>query len=161
MTLLVNNLNSSPLLTLTPELTLSSKQDIQQKMTAASNPTSSSTLNDKKTTAIPMSSETKMKVDLFINQLEQKDSEKEFFAYFFKTMIHLSKNEKEEFIAGASQALSSRPDEKVPSLNDRFNKALKRYISISLMSAPISEQLNRNIGQIKLETDDEDDVEII
>lgn len=76
MTLLVNNLNSSPLLTLTPELTLSSKQDIQQKMTAASNPTSSSTLNDKKTTAIPMSSETKMKIDLFINQLEQKDSEK-------------------------------------------------------------------------------------
>lgn len=157
------NLPTNNLAPLTPSLTsssaLSSKQTIQQKMASVSLSLTSLTSKEKQQVELQISPEEKMKIDNFINQLEQKSTEKEFFAYFFKTMTHLNKKEKENFIAGTLQTLKLRTDESFPSLNKLFSKTLKRYMSISLMSSPLSVQFNRNIGQIKLESDDDDDIE--
>ncbi|GAB1439401.1 hypothetical protein MASR2M36_21720 [Providencia sp.] len=145
----------------TPSSTLTSTHTIQQRMVSPPISLNASAETKKQLENIQISPEEKVKIDVFIRQLEQKNNEKEFFAYFFKTMIHLNKKEKESFIAGTLQTLKLRPDESSPSLNERFNKTLKRYMSISLMSSPLSEKLNRNIGQIKLESDDDDDIDII
>lgn len=154
MDLPINSLNTS-----TPRLTADSSSSMQatfqQKMAARSAPISS--LSDKKIDNIPLSLEEKLKIDNFINRLEQKNSDKELFTYVFNTLVHLGKNEKENFIAGASFALKNHHSEGTPSLAERFNNALKRYMSISLMNGPIAEQLNRNINQIKLEVDDDSD----
>ncbi|HGN1706445.1 TPA: hypothetical protein ACKRTE_002318 [Providencia rettgeri] len=158
MNLPINNLS-----TLAPSMTsnsaLSTKQTMQQKMALASLSLTSLASEEKQRIQLKISPEEKMKIDNFINQLEQKSTEKEFFAYFFKTMTHLNKKEKENFIAGTLQTLKLRTDESSPSLNKLFSKTLKRYMSISLMSSPLSVQFNRNIGQIKLESDDDDDIE--
>ncbi|WP_353167343.1 hypothetical protein [Providencia sp.] len=148
-------INNRPLFT--SSVTLSSTQTIQQKMASSSHTINASTSTKKPSENIQMSPEEKIKIDTFIRQLEQKNSDKDFFSYVFNTMIHLKKQEKESFIAGTLQALKLRADETPPSsLYERFNKTLKRYMSISLMSSPLSTQLNRNIGQIKLESDDDD-----
>lgn len=138
---------------LTVDSPLASVQAINSKMASES----IFTLNQEKMTTIPLSSEEKMKIDDFISQLEHKPSDKDFFAFIFKTMVNLNKEEKEKFITGAAQTLKSYPDENSPSLYEKFTKALKRYQSVILMSSPLSEQLNRNISQIKLEPDDDDD----
>lgn len=145
----------------TPSSTLTSTHTNPQGMVPPPISFNASAETKKQLENIQISPEEKVKIDVFIRQLEQKNNEKEFFAYFFKTMIHLNKKEKESFIAGTLQTLKLRPDENVPSLNERFNKTLKRYMSISLMSSPLSEKLNRNIGQIQLESDDDDDIDII
>lgn len=135
-------------------------QSIQQKIASVSKQSAISLQGENKTERILLKQEDNMKIDNFINGLQQKDSDKEFFAYVFKTMIHLKKNEKEQFIAGTSQALRSLHDSEIPSLNERFNKALKRYMSISLMNGPMSSQLSQNMSQFNIDGDD-DDIEII
>lgn len=138
---------------LTADSSLSSIQTIHSKMASES----IFTLNKEKIPAIPLSSEEKMKIDDFISQLEHKPNDKDFFAFIFKTMVNLNKEEKEKFITGTAQTLKSYSDENSSSLYEKFTKALKRYQSVILMSSPLSEQLNRNISQIKLESDDDDD----
>lgn len=157
MNLPINNL--SPLApSMTSNSALSTKQTMQQKMALASLSLTSLASEEKQRIRLKISPEEKMNIDNFISQLEQKNNEKAFFAYFFKTMTHLNKKEKENFIAGTLQALKQRTDENAHSLNEQFNKTLKRYMSISLMSSPLSTQFNRNIEQIKLESDDDDDM---
>ena len=147
-------INNRPLFT--SSVTLSSTQTIQQKMASSSHTINASTSTKKQGENIQMSPEEKIKIDTFIRQLEQKNSDKDFFSCIFNTMTHLKKQEKESFIAGTLQALKIQADETPSSLYERFNETLKRYMSISLMNSPLSTQLNRNIGQVKLESDDDD-----
>lgn len=76
-------------------------------------------------------------------------------------MIHLGKNEKQNFIAGVSQTLQSSNDPELISLNKKFNRSLSQYMSISLASTPLINQLRHNISNISLENnDDEEEIEL-
>lgn len=130
---------------------------VQEKMTAALKSTSISLHSTKPAvTQTHLNPDEKMKIDKFISELQQKDSDKEFFACVFKTMIHLGKAEKETFIAGVAQTLQSSPDEEMTSLSQRFNKSLQRYMAISLMSTPLQSQMNHNISQVNLDGEESD-----
>lgn len=150
----------APTFHLQPDNSRLTIQSIQQKMASVSKQPVVFRQGENKTERTPLKQEDNMKIDKFINGLQQKDSDKEFFAYVFKTLIHLKKNEKEQFIAGVSQALRSLHDNGIPSLNERFTNALKRYMSISLMNGPISSQFNQNMNQFNIDGDDDDDIEV-
>ncbi|MEX6203451.1 hypothetical protein AB6G29_15310 [Providencia hangzhouensis] len=103
----------------------------------------------------------KNKVNNFIDELKSKGDDKIFFSHVFKTMIALGKDEKQNFIAGVSQALQSSNDPELVSLNKKFNRSLNHYMSISLMSAPLSNQLRHNMTNINLEGSDDEDDELV
>ncbi|MBO1929723.1 hypothetical protein J4731_21010 [Providencia rettgeri] len=62
----------------------------------------------------------KNKVNNFIDELKSKGDDKIFFSHVFKTMIALGKDEKQNFIAGVSQALQSSNDSELVSLNKKI-----------------------------------------
>lgn len=101
------------------------------------------------------------KVNQFIDELKSRVDKKEFFSHVFKTMIHLGKDEKEKFIAGVVQTLKSSADPESELLNQKFNKSLCRYMSISLMSTPLMNQLSHNMSSFSLEgSDDEEEIDL-
>ncbi|HHE6471051.1 TPA: hypothetical protein ACPFI9_003720 [Providencia rettgeri] len=117
--------------------------------------------NLKSDTKIDLSPKEQHKVNQFIDELKSKSDKKIFFSYVFKTMIHLGKNEKQNFIAGVSQTLQSSNDPELISLNKKFNRSLSQYMSISLASTPLINQLRHNISNISLENnDDEEEIEL-
>ncbi|MBO1915910.1 hypothetical protein J4727_04030 [Providencia rettgeri] len=71
-------------------------------------------INTAKNRFIPIE---KNKVNNFIDELKSKGDDKIFFSHVFKTMIALGKDEKQNFIAGVSQALQSSNDSELVSLN--------------------------------------------
>lgn len=99
---------------------------------------------------------TQEKIDKFIEKLQSKETDKDFFSAIFSTLTRLKKNEKENFIAGTAQMLKSLPNDGTPSLYDKFTKGLKRYMAINLMNQPFTEQLNKNISNFNIDGDDED-----
>ena len=101
------------------------------------------------------------KINQFIDELKSRVDKKEFFAHVFKTMIHLGKGEKEKLIAGVAQTLKSSADPESELLNQKFNKSLCRYMSISLMSTPLMNQFRHNMSSFSLEgSDDEEEIDL-
>ncbi|WP_353243465.1 hypothetical protein [Providencia sp.] len=100
---------------------------------------------------------TQEKIDKFIEKLQSKETDKDFFSAIFSTLTRLKKNEKENFIAGTAQMLKSLPSDGTPSLYDKFTKGLKRYMAINLMNQPFTEQLNKNISSLNIDGNDDDD----
>lgn len=109
---------------------------------------------------INLSPREKNKVNQFIDELKSKEDQKVFFAHVFKTMITLGKDEKQKFIAGVSQTLQSSIDPELVSLNKRFNSSLCHYMSISLISAPLTNQFRHNMTNISLEGNDGEEDEL-
>ncbi|BBG60753.1 Uncharacterised protein [Providencia rustigianii] len=105
-----------------------------------------------------ISEETDVKVTKFITELQNHDNEKARFAFVFKTMINLNRSEKESFIEQVGKTLKSSSEEGSPLYKD-FTKALQRYMAISLMNTPFTDQLNKNMTNINIndDADDEDD----
>ncbi|MTC27319.1 hypothetical protein GKR56_04020 [Providencia alcalifaciens] len=95
------------------------------------------------------------KLNLFIQEFTNQDSQKSQFLLVFKTMINLNRKDKESFIANVAQTLKSS-SEASPSLYEDFTKSLQRYMAITFMNAPFTEQLNKNMTNFNIEGDDED-----
>ncbi|MEX0422709.1 hypothetical protein KDV38_03025 [Providencia rettgeri] len=110
---------------------------------------------------IDLSPKEKNKVNNFIDELKSKGDDKIFFSHVFKTMIALGKDEKQNFIAGVSQVLQSSNDPELVSLNKKFNRSLNHYMSISLMSTSLNNQLRHNMTNINLEGNNDEDEELV
>ncbi|CAG9406953.1 hypothetical protein [Providencia alcalifaciens] len=112
---------------------------------------------------IPHISEDKnTKIQSFITEFKHQDSDKTRFALVFKTMVNLNRNDKESFITQIVQTLKSSSESDPSSdLYKDFTKAIQRYMSISLMNTPFTEQLNKNMTSFNLDGDDDDDSSII
>ncbi len=134
-------------------------ENIQHKMTSLWQEKNMKTAsnNQYQSDKINLSPNEKNKINQFISELKSREDKKEFFAHIFKTMIHLGKDEKQNFVAGVAQVFQSSDDPEMQSLNTKFTKALCRYMSISLMSTPLTNQLNHNISNVTLEGDNDDD----
>ncbi|MTC16353.1 hypothetical protein [Providencia alcalifaciens] len=102
-----------------------------------------------------MSENAEEKLNLFIQEFTNQDSQKSQFLLVFKTMINLNRKDKESFIANVAQTLKSS-SEASPSLYKDFTKSLQRYMAITFMNAPFKEQLNKNMTNFNIEGDDED-----
>ncbi|HHR6080798.1 TPA: hypothetical protein ACS7ZY_003194 [Providencia alcalifaciens] len=110
---------------------------------------------------IPHISEDKTaKIQSFITEFKHQDSDKTRFALVFKTMVNLNRNDKESFITQIVQTLKSSSESDSDLYKD-FTKAIQRYMSISLMNAPFTEQLNKNMTSFNLEGDDDEDLSLI
>ncbi|UBX50507.1 hypothetical protein LDO51_06905 [Providencia alcalifaciens] len=106
---------------------------------------------------IPHISEDKnAKIQNFITEFKHQDSDKTRFALVFKTMVNLNRNDKESFITQIIQTLKSS-SESDPALYKDFTKAIQRYMSISLMNTPFTEQLNKNMTSFNLDGDDDEE----
>ncbi|EPG7688168.1 hypothetical protein LL050_001706, partial [Providencia rettgeri] len=123
-------------------------ENIQNKMTSL---WQKKNMDSKK---IDFSPKEKNKINKFIDELKSKEDRKVFFSHVFKTMITLGRDEKQNFITGVSQILQSSSDPELVSLNKKFNRSLSHYMAISLMSAPLSNQLRHNMTNINLEGND-------
>lgn len=134
-------------------------ENIQNKMTSLWQEKNMKTASNihQHNDVINLSPNEKNKINQFINELKSREDKKEFFAHIFKTMIHLGKDEKQIFVAGVAQTFKSSDDPEMQSLSTKFTKALSRYMSISLMSIPLTNQLNHNISSITLDGDNDDD----
>ncbi|TCT30897.1 hypothetical protein EC835_10846 [Providencia alcalifaciens] len=112
---------------------------------------------------IPHISEDKnAKIQSFITEFKHQDSDKTRFALVFKTMVNLNRNDKESFITQIVQILKSPSEsEPEPALYKDFTKAIQRYMSISLMNTPFTEQLNKNMTSFNLDGDEDEDSSII
>nr|WP_283812524.1 hypothetical protein [Providencia rettgeri] len=110
---------------------------------------------------IDFSPKEKNKINKFIVELKSKEDRKVFFSHVFKTMITLGRDEKQNFITGVSQILQSSSDPELVSLNKKFNRSLSHYMAISLMSAPLSNQLRHNMTNINLEGNDNEEDELL
>lgn len=103
-------------------------------------------------------------IQSFISEFKQQDSEKAQFAFVFKKIINLNHNDKKTFITQASKLLESSSEvggEAEPTLYKAFTKAIRRYMSISLMNTPFTEQLNKNMTSFNLDGDDDEDPSVI
>ncbi|MEQ5127796.1 hypothetical protein ABN225_13455 [Providencia alcalifaciens] len=110
---------------------------------------------------IPHISEDKnAKIQSFITEFKHQDSDKTRFALVFKTIVNLNRNDKESFITQIVQTLKSS-SESDPALYKDFTKAIQRYMSISLMNTPFTEQLNKNMTSFNLDGDDDEDPSVI
>ncbi|HEQ1859326.1 TPA: hypothetical protein VEO38_002895 [Providencia alcalifaciens] len=110
---------------------------------------------------VPHISEDKTaKIQSFISEFKHQDSDKTRFALVFKTMVNLNRNDKESFITQIVQTLKSS-SESDSNLYKDFTKAIQRYMSISLMNTPFTEQLNKNMTSFSLEGDDDEDFSLI
>lgn len=106
---------------------------------------------------IPHISEDKIaKIQSFITEFKHQDSDKTRFALVFKTLVSLNRYDKESFITQTVETLKSS-SESDPDLYKDFTKSLQRYMSISLMNTPFTEQMNKNMTSFSLEGDDDDD----
>ncbi|ENR5392999.1 TPA: hypothetical protein KEY68_003385 [Providencia rettgeri] len=130
-------------------------ENIQNKMTSL---WQEKNMDSKK---IELSPKEKNKISKFIDELKSKEDKKIFFSHVFKTMITLGRDEKQNFISGVSQILQSSSDPELVSLNKKFNRSLSHYMAISLMSAPLSNQLRHNMTNISLEGNDGEEDELI
>jgi hypothetical protein len=110
---------------------------------------------------IPHISEDKnAKIQSFITEFKHQDIDKTRFALVFKTIVNLNRNDKESFITQIVQTLKSS-SESDPALYKDFTKAIQRYMSISLMNTPFTEQLNKNMTSFNLDGDDDEDPSVI
>ncbi|EPO5266286.1 hypothetical protein ACUBYX_003242 [Providencia rettgeri] len=130
-------------------------ENIQNKMTSL---WQKKNMDSKK---INFSPKEKNKINKFIDELKSKEDRKVFFSHVFKTMITLGRDEKQKFITGVSQILQSSSDPELISLNKKFNRSLSHYMAISLMSAPLSNQLRHNMTNINLEGNDNEEDELL
>ncbi|WP_272672942.1 hypothetical protein [Providencia sp. PROV131] len=130
-------------------------ENIQNKMTSL---WQKKNMDSKK---IDFSPKEKNKINKFIDELKSKEDRKVFFSHVFKTMITLGRDEKQNFITGVSQILQSSSDPELVSLNKKFNRSLSHYMAISLMSAPLSNQLRHNMTNINLEGNDNEEDELL
>ncbi|WP_213637263.1 hypothetical protein [Providencia rettgeri] len=130
-------------------------ENIQNKMTSL---WQKKNMDSKK---IDFSPKEKNKINKFIVELKSKEDRKVFFSHVFKTMITLGRDEKQNFITGVSQILQSSSDPELVSLNKKFNRSLSHYMAISLMSAPLSNQLRHNMTNINLEGNDNEEDELL
>lgn len=130
-------------------------ENIQNKMTSL---WQKKNMDSKK---IDFSPKEKNKINKFIDELKSKEDRKLFFSHVFKTMITLGRDEKQNFITGVSQILQSSSDPELVSLNKKFNRSLSHYMAISLMSAPLSNQLRHNMTNINLEGNDNEEDELL
>ncbi|MDM9282997.1 hypothetical protein QU814_07330 [Providencia rettgeri] len=130
-------------------------ENIQNKMTSL---WQKKNMDSKK---IDFSPKEKNKINKFIDELKSKEDRKVFFSHVFKTMITLGRDEKQKFITGVSQILQSSSDPELISLNKKFNRSLSHYMAISLMSAPLSNQLRHNMTNINLEGNDNEEDELL
>ncbi|HEM7130771.1 MULTISPECIES: hypothetical protein [Providencia] len=130
-------------------------ENIQNKMTSL---WQKKNMDSKK---IDFSPKEKNKINKFIDELKSKEDRKVFFSHVFKTMITLGRDEKQNFITGVSQILQSSTDPELVSLNKKFNRSLSHYMAISLMSAPLSNQLRHNMTNINLEGNDNEEDELL
>ncbi|RFT08786.1 hypothetical protein DYB39_17725 [Providencia rettgeri] len=130
-------------------------ENIQNKMTSL---WQKKNMDSKK---IDFSPKEKNKINKFIDELKSKEDRKVFFSHVFKTMITLGRDEKQNFISGVSQILQSSSDPELVSLNKKFNRSLSHYMAISLMSAPLSNQLRHNMTNINLEGNDNEEDELL
>lgn len=130
-------------------------ENIQNKMTSL---WQKKNMDSKK---IDFSPKEKNKINKFIDELKSKEDRKVFFSHVFKTMITLGRDEKQNFITGVNQILQSSSDPELVSLNKKFNRSLSHYMAISLMSAPLSNQLRHNMTNINLEGNDNEEDELL
>ncbi len=103
-----------------------------------------------------ISTDDQTSINQFISEFKVCNDPKAFFSCLFKKMISLKKHEKENFIAGTMQMIQSPKNPELNHLNEKFKKALHRYMSVSLMSSPLTEQLSHNMNKFSLDGEDDD-----
>ncbi|WP_336432667.1 hypothetical protein [Providencia rettgeri] len=137
-------------------------EDIQSKMTSLWQKKNMEIQNKHQySEKIDLSPKEKNKINKFIDELKSKEDDKIFFAHVFKTVIKLGRDEKQNFITGVHQTLGSSSDPEIASLNQKFKRSLSHYMSISLMSAPLNNQIRHNMTSFNLEGNDDEEEELL
>ncbi len=108
------------------------------------------------TNMVNISEDKQTNINQFISEFKACNDPKAFFSCLFKKMISLKKSEKENFITGTMQTIQSPENPELNHLKEKFNKALHRYMSVSLMNSPLTEQFSNNMNKYSLEGDDDD-----